>query len=754
MAENHELRTAWDFVENTGRSIFLTGKAGTGKTTFLKAIVEKSRKRPIVVAPTGVAAINAGGVTIHSFFQLPFTPYVPGAKLESKFDFGREKRKIIASMDLLIIDEISMVRADLLDAIDTVLRRFRDHYQPFGGVQLLMIGDLAQLTPVVTAEDEQMLKPYYDTPYFFGSKALQQIDYVTIQLDHVYRQQDMSFIHILNEIREGHPAAETLAQLNTRCNPTFIPKPEEPYIRLTTHNQLANYYNEHELKKLKGRSYMFHAEVNGSFPEYSYPTAETLELKQGAQVMFVKNDPSADHLYYNGRIGRVTYVDAYKILVLCEGDEEAIEVEPLEWENTRYTLNEETREIETEVQGTFKQYPLRLAWAITIHKSQGLTFDRAIIDANQSFAPGQVYVALSRCRSLEGLILASPLGTHAIINDERVDTYISQQEEEAQKSIQQLPALKQEYERYLLLQLFDFRSLLYQQESMVRIFAEFFYHSHASLKHLHDQTLADFRKQVIEVAGKWQQKILSMPVEELRKEEFLERVKRSANYFADTLSNLLAKPLELTAQVETNNKQAKRRLERTLPEEKEAWLSRGYLLVKMAEQGFTVTNYLREKQMSMLDAIDESAIKPKRTRKSKAKKETKPKVKVAKSTRAVTPNNELGAWGEEQAADYLRRKGYAIMERDWKSGHRDIDIIATNGQVVVFVEVKARRNRIFGEPEDAVDYRKMQNLRAAMNHYIQFKNIRQDIRFDVITVVGTPYQGEAEITHIEDVPTL
>ena len=358
MAENHELRTAWDFVENTGRSIFLTGKAGTGKTTFLKTIVEKSRKRPIVVAPTGVAAINAGGVTIHSFFQLPFTPYVPGAKLESKFDFGREKRKIIASIDLLIIDEISMVRADLLDAIDTVLRRFRDHYQPFGGVQLLMIGDLAQLTPVVTAEDEQILKPYYDTPYFFGSKALQQIDYVTIQLDHVYRQQDMSFINILNQIREGHPTVEILAQLNSRCNPTFIPKPEEPYIRLTTHNQLANYYNENELKKLKGRSYLFHAEVNGSFPEYSYPTAETLELKQGAQVMFVKNDPSGDHLYYNGRIGRVTYVDAYKILVLCEGDEEAIEVEPLEWENTRYTLNEETREIETEIQGTFKQYPL------------------------------------------------------------------------------------------------------------------------------------------------------------------------------------------------------------------------------------------------------------------------------------------------------------------------------------------------------------------------------------------------------------
>ena len=754
MAENHELRTAWDFVENTGRSIFLTGKAGTGKTTFLKTIVENSRKRPIVVAPTGVAAINAGGVTIHSFFQLPFTPYVPGSKLESKFDFGREKRKIIASIDLLIIDEISMVRADLLDAIDTVLRRFRDHYLPFGGVQLLMIGDLAQLTPVVTAEDEQILKPYYDTPYFFGSKALQQIDYVTIQLDHVYRQQDMSFIDILNQIREGHPTPEALSILNSHCKPTFIPKPEEPYIRLTTHNQLANYYNDTELKKLSGRSYLFHAEISGTFPDFSYPTAETLELKQGAQVMFVKNDPSAEHLYYNGRIGRVTYVDAYKILVLCDGDEEAIEVEPLEWENTRYTLNEETREIETEVQGVFKQYPLRLAWAITIHKSQGLTFDRAIIDANQSFAPGQVYVALSRCRSLEGLVLASPLGTRAIINDERVDSYIAQQEEEAQKSIAQLPALKQEYERYLLLQLFDFRSLLYQQETMVRIFAEFFYHSHASLKQLQDQTLMDIKKSVIEIAEKWQQKIIAMTFDQLHDEEFLERVKRSATYFADTLYKTLAKPLELSAKIETNNKQAKRRLDRALSEEKETWASRRYLLVKIAEQGFSVTHYLREKQMSMLDAIDESDIKPKRTRKSRAKKETKEKPKGARINNAIAPNNELGTWGEEQAADFLIHKGYTILERDWKSGHRDIDIIATNGQVVVFVEVKARRNRIFGEPEDAIDYMKMHNLRAAINHYVKFKNIRLDIRFDIITVVGTPYMGQAEITHIEDVPFL
>ena len=620
MEQNNELRTAWDFVESTGRSIFLTGKAGTGKTTFLKTIMEHSRKRPIVVAPTGVAAINAGGVTIHSFFQLPFSPYVPGAKVESKFDFGKEKRKIIASSDLLIIDEISMVRADLLDAIDAVLRRFREHGQPFGGMQLLMIGDLAQLTPVVTPEDERMLKPYYDTPYFFGSKALQQIDYVTIQLSHVYRQQDESFIALLNEIREGHPSTETLSKLNSRCQPTFIPRPEEPYIRLTTHNNLANFYNESELQKLSGRSFQYRAEVKGTFPEYSYPTAETLVLKEGAQVMFVKNDPSGEHNYYNGRIGRVMEASDNRLTVYCEGDAEAIEVEPLEWENMRYTLNEQTREIESEVQGTFKQLPLRLAWAITIHKSQGLTFDRAIIDASQSFAPGQVYVALSRCRTLEGLVLASPLEPRAVINDERVDSYISQQESEAERSIQQLPALKQEYERYLLMQLFDFRAILSLEETMVRIFAEFFYHSHASLKQLHDQTLFDLRQRVLEVAVKWQQKIQLMSIESLHDTDFLDRVKRSAEYFADQLRDILTKPIELSVKVETNNKQASRRLNNALPDLKQAWLARRYLLVKMAEKGYTVDNYLHEKQMSMLDALGEDDVKPKRKRKPKTKK--------------------------------------------------------------------------------------------------------------------------------------
>ena len=624
-SSNKELRTAWDFVENTGRSIFLTGKAGTGKTTFLKAIVDRSRKRPIVVAPTGVAAINAGGVTIHSFFQLPLSPYVPGAKVDSKYDFSREKRKIIASIDLLIIDEISMVRADLLDAIDAVLRRYREHDMPFGGVQLLMIGDLAQLTPVVTPEDERLLRPHYDTPYFFGSKALQQIDYVTIQLEHVYRQQDQSFINLLNEVRSGHPSAQALAMLNSRCKPIFMPRPEEAYIRLTTHNNLANFYNESELKKLPGKSLVYKAYIKGTFPEYAYPTADTLMLKPGAQVMFVKNDPSPAHQYYNGRIGRVEEATDKRVTVYCEGDSEAIEVEPQEWENTRYTLNEKTREIETEVQGVFRQLPLRLAWAVTIHKSQGLTFDRAIIDANQSFAPGQVYVALSRCRTLDGLVLATPLEPRAIINDQRVDSYIARQESAAEQSISQLPQLKQEYERWLLMQLFDFRNIAVQEETMVRLFAEYFYHSHSDLKQLHDQTQMALRQRVTDVAAKWQQKIASMTFDSLHDADFLDRVKRSAGYFAEQLDTILRKPIELSAKVETNNKQAAARLSNALPDLRQTWLARRYLLMKIEEQGFTVATYLYEKQMSMLDALDEDTLKKKRQKKTAAPKEVKPK---------------------------------------------------------------------------------------------------------------------------------
>ena len=601
--ENKELRNAWEFAEHTGISIFLTGKAGTGKTTFLKALKEHSSKRIIVVAPTGVAAINAGGVTIHSFFQLPLSPYVPGTTFKDRYDFGKEKRRIIRTLDMLVIDEISMVRSDLLDAIDNVLRRYRDPTLPFGGVQLLMIGDLHQLTPVVTPRDEELLRPYYDTPYFFGSHALQQTSYVTIQLTHVYRQQDQVFIDILNHVRDGVPTAEDLARLNARCKPMFIPKPEEGYIRLTTHNRMADSYNDNELHKLPGKRYVFKAEIEKEFPESSYPADVNLELKQGAQVMFIKNDPSPSHLYYNGRIGHVVGFEEGKIVVKCPGDDYTISVEPAEWENTRYAINEETKVIEPQVLGVFRQYPLRLAWAITIHKSQGLTFEHAIIDASASFASGQVYVALSRCKSLEGLVLASQIQPRNIIGDARVNDYIARQQTEAEKSIEALPALKEEYYRTQLYDLFNFMPLFAAEQQLHRLLLEYF-RQFPKLTNYHGTVIDQLKQKVIDVALRWRTVIQQTTAEGLHAPAFLERVKRSAAYFVTELEKMLPDAIEKTKMASTNNKRGMQLFDERYKDLWLAYLSKDRLLRAMEETPFTVSAYMQAKQEATLDAMD------------------------------------------------------------------------------------------------------------------------------------------------------
>ena len=601
--ENKELRNAWEFAEHTGISIFLTGKAGTGKTTFLKALKEHSSKRIIVVAPTGVAAINAGGVTIHSFFQLPLSPYVPGTTFKDRYDFGKEKRRIIRTLDMLVIDEISMVRSDLLDAIDNVLRRYRDPTLPFGGVQLLMIGDLHQLTPVVTPRDEELLRPYYDTPYFFGSHALQQTSYVTIQLTHVYRQQDQVFIDILNHVRDGVPTAEDLARLNARCKPMFIPKPEEGYIRLTTHNRMADSYNDNELHKLPGKRYVFKAEIEKEFPESSYPADVNLELKQGAQVMFIKNDPSPSHLYYNGRIGHVVGFEEGKIVVKCPGDDYTISVEPAEWENTRYAINEETKVIEPQVLGIFRQYPLRLAWAITIHKSQGLTFEHAIIDASASFASGQVYVALSRCKSLEGLVLASQIQPRNIIGDARVNDYIARQQSEAEKSIEALPALKEEYYRTQLYDLFNFMPLFAAEQQLHRLLLEYF-RQFPKLTNYHGTVIDQLKQKVIDVALRWRTVIQQTTAEGLHAPAFLERVKRSAAYFVTELEKMLPDAIEKTKMASTNNKRGMQLFDERYKDLWLAYLSKDRLLRAMEETPFTVSAYMQAKQEATLDAMD------------------------------------------------------------------------------------------------------------------------------------------------------
>ena len=619
MEDNKQLQTAWDFVEHTGKSIFLTGKAGTGKTTFLRKIVAESSKRLIVVAPTGVAAINAGGVTIHSFFQLPLSPFIPRhygvgmgmsgsngvRQSQRRYEFGKEKRRIIRTLDMLVIDEISMVRSDLLDAVDDTLRRYRDRNKPFGGVQLVMIGDLAQLTPVVTSEEEPMISQYYSTPYFFSSYALQQIDYVTIQLEHIYRQQDIKFVNILNNIRNGNPTEEQLVQLNERHLPGFVPDDNDNYIRLTTHNALADRYNDDMLSSIKKQQYSYHADIEGTFPDYLYPTQDTLTLKVGAQVMFLKNDTSYERRYYNGKIGRVVELSESCIKVVCKDDDSPIEVAKETWENAKYHINQETNEIETDVQGTFCQYPLRLAWAITIHKSQGLTFEHAIIDAAFSFAPGQVYVALSRCRTLEGLVLSTPIERRAVINDERVESYIGMQEKEAEKSIANLPMLRDEYYKFLLCELFDFTDLGMKFEQTMRLVIEYFGRNHPALAHLYKVASEELKRKVTMVSYQWRNVISNSEMNQVTAESFLNRVKNSCVYFCDTLTEIMEVIFKKTKSLDSGNKAAMQRLDNAYAELSQIYGQHIKVLSAMVNQTFSVEDYLHAKQMAWLSVLNE-----------------------------------------------------------------------------------------------------------------------------------------------------
>ena len=636
MEGNIELKTAWEFVEKTGKSVFLTGKAGTGKTTFLRKVVQESRKRVVVVAPTGIAAINAGGVTIHSFFQLPLHPFIPGVKIESKFAFSKEKRSIIKTIDILVIDEISMVRSDLLDAVDSVLRRFRNKNKPFGGVQLLMIGDLQQLTPVVTEEEAQLLSSYYTTPYFFGSRALSQVDYLTIELSQVYRQQDEKFISILNAVRSGRPSADIIQALNSRYEPRFVPAAEDGYIRLTTHNNIADNYNEQQLSMIDEPVHSFDAQVSGNFPEYSYPTDARLDLKVGAQVMFVKNDPSNEKRYYNGRIGMVTDFFEDYILVQCPDDDEKIAVEPLEWENSRYVINEQTQEMETEVQGTFRQYPLRLAWAITIHKSQGLTFDKAIIDAASSFASGQVYVALSRCRTLEGMVLATPLRTDSVITDLRVEDYIEGQQAAASRSLSRLDSIKVEYYKELLGELFDFTELASLQRRMLSVCKDFPSGTVVGLAQKHNDILNILNEKVVPIGAKWQLIIRQKPYEEISSSDFAVRIRKGCEYFLEQLDQAYGEFLEKTQDIKAENKELVKRYGNIWNDLDFELKVIRTLLKSMSATPFTTDNYLRERQLAVYEASDIVPKELKTTKKSGKTSASKPVKEKKEDTKVTT----------------------------------------------------------------------------------------------------------------------
>lgn len=668
MEQNSELALAWQFIENTGTHLFLTGKAGTGKTTFLRKLKRESPKRMVVIAPTGIAAINAGGVTIHSFFQIPFAPYVPESSFSTngqatyRFRFGKEKINIIRSMDLLVIDEISMVRADLLDAVDEMLRRYRDRHKPFGGVQLLMIGDLQQLAPVVKDEEWQMLKKYYDTPYFFSSRALKQTEYCTIELKTVYRQSDGAFLDLLNRIRENHCDPQVLEALNRRYLPDFQPRKEEGYIRLVTHNYQAQRINNYELEQLPGRSYAFRATIDGKFPEYSYPTDELLELKKGAQVMFVKNDSSGEHRYYNGMIGEVTDLSADSIEVRAKDSTATFLLQEEEWANAKYVLDEESKEIVEDIEGTFRQFPLKLAWAITIHKSQGLTFERAIIDASSSFAHGQMYVALSRCKTLEGLVLSAPLSAKAVISDRAVDRFT----EEARRNEpdeDRFHSLQRTYFHELLSGLFDFRPLEQSLQRYVRLIDEHLYKLYPKQLAAYKAEAERFHEKVVIVAQKFgmqYNRLIDAAQNYATDETLQERIAAGAGYFKKEMEPqylVLIKERVLA----TDNKELKKQLNTAKEELNTLFLLKDDLLAYVIAHGFRTAEYLRQKAIlsigdsalsgkedlkrrGLLDAVE------KNIRERKKKESATPAVQVPSDVLHPELYDRLVAWRNSEAS--------------------------------------------------------------------------------------------------------
>jgi hypothetical protein len=544
MEQNPVFETAADFVNNTSCPVFLTGKAGTGKTTFLKYIREHTKKKCVVVAPTGVAAINAGGVTMHSFFQLPFGPYIPvtsrsqNGNVTDKFSLfqnirmGSDKRELIRDLELLIIDEVSMVRCDTLDAMDAILRHFRKRpHLVFGGVQVLFIGDLFQLPPVMPDGEWLILRDHYKSPFFFDSRALTESPLIYLELKKIYRQNEQRFIDILNRIRNNQVVAEDLKTLNDRYRVDQYP--DKKYITLTSHNYKADKINTEELSRLPGKAQEFKGSVEGEFPDKALPTDINLQLKVGAQVMFIRNDKSEERRYFNGKLATVVTIDKEGVRVVMNDQGEELQLEKETWENIKYSYNAVEEKIDEEKLGSFSQYPIRLAWAITIHKSQGLTFENAIIDAGDSFAPGQVYVALSRCVSLDGLILHSRIDPNCISTHEAVISFSEneRQEDEIEKILSQE---KNVFRNATLIDTFDLSNLVDQfQDHLGRMRGKTYDHVSSAIPFAVMIEKKIFELQLVAMKFKGQ-------LELLLKENNLEKIKERANkaieYFSSSMT--------------------------------------------------------------------------------------------------------------------------------------------------------------------------------------------------------------------------
>ncbi len=667
---NQQAQLAWDIIENTNTNIFLTGKAGTGKTTFLRRLKEESSKRIVVVAPTGIAAINAEGVTIHSFFQLSFAPFIPDAQYklkEQQYRFSKQKIRVIQSIDTLVIDEISMVRADLLDAVDNVLRRFRKNNLPFGGVQMVMIGDLGQLAPVAKDDEWQMLSRYYDTPYFFSSLALKSTRYAIVELKTVYRQSDSHFVELLNRVRDNRADDSVLAALNSRYIPNFQPPVEEGYIRLTTHNFQAQQENDRQLALLPGKPYTYEASITGKYPEMLFPTEQTLTLKEGAQVMFVKNDSSADKAFYNGMIGTVTEINEKNFFVRTKDTGVVIKVEPEQWENTRYDINERTNEITEEVEGTFTQFPVKPAWAITVHKSQGLTFDRAIIDVQRAFTHGQTYVALSRCRTLDGLVLSAPLPMSAIIRDGAVDDYVSRAAEHTPTE-GQIDLLRRDYYLSVISELFDFRPLMDAFNRMLDLLMGHFRRSYPKLIIEYKARLGIIKTQLYDVAERFKLQYNQIVISTASYQDDVhlqERLTKGAAYFARTISDI--EMLVKNTDVKTDTPDVKKQVAELLTTLKELVMQKRALLNYVKDEGFSLNEYQHQRAVVFMGKDDAGTKKTAARQKSpvKEKSAVKPKVEVAVPELKVLHPKVLDALTEwrRQRALKAHMPTYCILQQ-------------------------------------------------------------------------------------------
>lgn len=650
MPTNQALHLAEQYVKYTNKYVFLTGKAGTGKTTFLKNLRYQTAKRMVIVAPTGVAAINAGGVTIHSLFQINFGPFIPNSNPQGERRYTKEKINAIRGIDLLVIDEISMVRADLLDAVDAVLRKFRNRFLPFGGVQLLMIGDLNQLSPVKKEDEWELLRPYYNSEYFFDSFALRQSSYITIELTHIYRQQDEVFIALLNRVRDNNLDANTLDQLNTRYIPGFKAPEGQDYITLTTHNNTANQLNQHKMEALQAKSHFFTADIIKDFPENMYPADVELQLKEGAQVMFIKNDSSTDKRYYNGKIGYVSALENNLIKVKCKGDTDEITVNKETWQNIKYELNE-AKQLEENIIGEFRQYPLKAAWAITIHKSQGLTFEHAIIDAADSFAHGQVYVALSRCKTFEGMVLLTPIRLQAVKSDTTIKQFNNNMAHE-DLSDTALHQAKHHTQSELLIDLFDFGRTAKSLNYFVNTLA-------TDQKHIPKGSLEQcriiaeaFDQEILQVTNKFLLQLKNILIDHSlpeQNETLQKRLKGGSSFLTEKINELVYIPLK-SIDLESDNKEIKKNIENSRSIVLKNFFEKLALLQSIA-QGFETTAFLKARADMVIDFDNLS--------KSKASDKASEKLKIT-GNMSQDLFNILKQWRNAKASE-LDTEAYMII---------------------------------------------------------------------------------------------